>query len=279
MPLLLFMVFIMFVYIRWLILAILTPFVVVACSNSDDQVRLETKTWSVQKLYAEASSELANKNYNQAIKLYQILESTYPYGVYAQTGLLDLAYAHFQDDKPELALASIEQFISTYPTNINMDYALYLKGYINYINDNGLMSRFSGQDLSERDPKSVLEAYGAFTMLIELYPNSKFVPDAKDRINRLVNALARGEIYRARYYMSIHAYLAAIGRAQSVITNYPNTLYVEEALAIQIAAYHDLGQLALSLDTTKILRLNFAKSKYLAKPWHYKDIAWYAFWR
>lgn len=268
----------MFLYVRLLILAILT-FFILSCSDSDDPVRAETKGWSVQKLYAEASSELANKNYSRATKLYQVLESTYPYGVYAQQGLLDLAYAYYQDDKPELALPTIDQFISTYPTNVNMDYALYLKGYINYKNDNGLMSRFSGQDLSERDPKSVLEAYQAFSTLVTTYPKSKFAPDAKDKINRLINALSRGEIYRSRYYMSIKAYLAAIGRAQSVVTNYPNTPYVEEALAIQVAAYHDLAQQKLSSDAQAVLALNFPKSKYLKKQWEYSDIPWYAFWQ
>lgn len=268
----------MFLHVRLLILAILTLFVM-SCSDSDDPVRAETKGWTVQKLYSEASTELANHNYSRATKLYRVLESTYPYGVYAQQGLLDLAYAYYQDDKPELALPTVDQFISTYPTNVNMDYALYLKGYINYKNDNGLMSRFSGQDLSERDPKSVLEAYKAFSTLVSTYPNSKFAPDAKDRINRLINALSRGEIYRSRYYMSIKAYLAAIGRAQSVITNYPNTPYVEEALAIQVVAYHNLEQQALSVDTLKVLALNFPKSKYLTKPWKYKSIPWYAFWQ
>lgn len=263
---------------RFLILAILA-FFSVSCSDSDDPVREETKGWSVQKLYAEASSELAKKNYSHATKLYQVLESTYPYGVYAQQGMLDLAYAYYQDDKPELALPTIDQFISTYPTNINMDYALYLKGYINYKNDNGLMSRFSGQDLSERDPKSVLEAYRAFSALVDKYPNSKFAPDARDKINRLINALSRGEIYRSRYYMSVKAYLAAIGRAQSVITNYPNTPYVEEALAIQEAAYSDLGQKTLASDTHKVLALNFPRSQYLKNSWEYRDIPWYAFWR
>jgi outer membrane protein assembly factor BamD len=268
----------MFLYVRLLLLAILTLFII-SCSDSDDPVREETKGWTVQKLYAEASSELANHNYTRSAKLYRVLESTYPYGVYAQQGLLDLAYAYYQDDKPELALPTVDQFITTYPTNVNMDYALYLKGYINYKNDNGLMSRFSGQDLSERDPRSVLEAYKAFTTLVSTYPNSKYTPDAKDKINRLINALSRGEIYRSRYYMSIKAYLAAISRSQSVITNYPNTSYVEEALAIQIVADRNLGQQTLSTNTQKVLALNFPKSKYLTKPWKYNNMPWYAFWQ
>jgi len=260
------------------ILGILT-FFLISCSDSEDPIRAETKGWSVQKLYSEASTALEKKSYSRAIKLYQVLESTYPYGVYSQQGMLDLAYAYYQNDQPELALPTIDQFMDTYPTNSNMDYALYLKGYINYKNDNGLLSRFTGQDLSERDPKSLQEAYKSFNQLVTAYPNSKFTPDARDRMNRLITALARGEIYRARYYMGVKAYLAAIGRSQNVITNYPNTPFVEEALAIQVIAYANLGQMYLSQETKKVLALNFPNSTYLKQPWTYQDIAWYAFWR
>lgn len=268
----------MFINFKRLILVIVS-LLVISCSNSEDPIRVETKGWSVQKLYTEANSALNKSSYSRAEKLYLALEYTYPYGVYAQQGLLDLAYTYYQDDKPELALPTLDQFINTYPSNINMDYALYLKAYINYKNDNGLLSRFSGQDLSERDPKSVLEAYKAFMLLVTKFPNSKFAPDAKDKINRLINALARGEIYRARYYMSVKAYLAAISRSQEVIINYPNTGYVEEALAIEVLAYNKLNEIELGNKTKQVLAMNFPKSRYLKHDWTYHDIPWYAFWQ
>ena len=142
-----------------------------------------------------------------------------------------------------------------------------------------MLSGFTGQDLAERDPKGAEEAFAAFTQLVNNYPNSRFAPDAKDKINRLVNALARGELYKARFYMSINAYLAAIGRSQNVITNYPNTPQVEEALAIQVTAYKKLGQDNLSNSVQKVLVLNFPQSDYKNHEWVYGDIPWYAFWR
>ena len=254
------------------------PLFLLACADTD-AIRTETKGWSVQKLYTEANKTLSDKNYSRSIKLYNVLEATYPYGVYAQQGLLDLAYAYYQNDQPELALPTLDQFIRTYPANANIDYALYLKGYINYKNDNGLLSKYSRQDISERDPKGIEEAYKAFYELATKYPNSRYAPDAKDKVQQLVNALARGEIYRARYYMSINAYLAGINRAQNVINTYPNTQYVEEALAIMVSAYSALNQVQLSNDTLAVLKLNFPNSGYLAKPWVYFDIPWYAFWQ
>ncbi len=264
--------------VKKLILIAILPLFLLSCADTD-AIRTETKGWSVQKLYAEANKSLSDKGYTRSIKLYNVLESTYPYGVYAQQGLLDLAYAYYQNDQPELALPTLDQFIRTYPANPNVDYALYLKGYINYKNDNGLLSKYTMQDISERDPKGLQEAYKAFYELATKYPTSKYAPDATDKVQRLINALARGEIYRARYYMSIQAYLAGINRAQNVIRTYPNTQYVEEALAIMISAYLDLNQDKLSADTKVVLQMNFPRSSYLTHPWVYADISWYSFWR
>lgn len=251
-----------------------------ACSsNGLDSTREETKGWSVEKLYNEASTELGKHNWNKAIKLYEVLEATYPYGIYAQQGMLDLAYAYYNSDTPELAVPEINLFIKTYPTNVNMDYALYLKGYINYYNDNGLLARFSKQDLSERDPKGLKDAYFAFSELADKYPNSKYAPDALDKMNHLVNALARGELFRAQHYMHIKAYIAALNRTQMLIKNYPNTVYVEEALAMEVIAYRELGELTLSEQTQQVLKMNFPQSEYIDQPWLYHDMPWYSFWR
>ncbi|MCX8514606.1 MAG: outer membrane protein assembly factor BamD [Burkholderiales bacterium] len=261
------------------IFLVIISLLLVACSDSNDPIREETKNWSVQKLYNVSSNTLNNHNYSKAIKYYQVLETTYPYGIYAQQGLLDLAYAYYENDQADMAIPVIDQFISLYPTNSNIDYALYLKGYINYKNDNGLLSKYTGQDLSERDPQNLIEAYKAFNELVTKYPKSSYTPDAKDKINRLINAMARGEIYRARYYMTVKAYLAAISRSQNVITLYPNSPWVEEAIAIEILAYKKLGKMDLSQLMYNTMVLNFPHSEYLKHQWVNQDIPWYAFWR
>ena len=70
-----------------------------------------------------------------------------------------------------------------------------------------------------------------------------------------------------------------IKRANNVITKYPNTPWVEEALAIEILAYNKLGSTTLSQSVQQVLQLNFPNSIYLRHFWANQDIAWYAFWR
>jgi outer membrane protein assembly factor BamD len=40
----------------------------------------ESKNWSVTKLYAEARDEMNGGHYEAAIKLFERLESSYPFG-------------------------------------------------------------------------------------------------------------------------------------------------------------------------------------------------------
>lgn len=249
--------------------------ILILASCAEDSDPLKTKGKSAQQIYTEANTSLNNQTYDKAIKLYNVLETTYPYGIYAQQGLLDLAYAYYEYDQYENALSTIDQFLNIYPTSPNVDYALYLKGYINYRHDDGFFAKLTKQHIKELDPAGLKAAYKAFTDLVTAYPKSKYVPDAQNKINEIIIALAEGEIIKARYYMGIKAYLAAINRANTVITTYNKTPVVEEALAIEVVAYKDLGMKNLSNDTNQVLALNYPHSKYLQHSWVYEDYPWY----
>ncbi|MDO9468178.1 MAG: outer membrane protein assembly factor BamD, partial [Thiobacillus sp.] len=61
------------------------------------EVQDETAGWSAQRLYAEAKDNLNSGNYERAIKLFETLESRYPFGRYAQQAQLEVAYAYYKD--------------------------------------------------------------------------------------------------------------------------------------------------------------------------------------
>ena len=189
----------------------------------------ETKDWSVGRLYSEARSLLMERSYAEAIKLYEKLEARYPYGRYAQQAQLEIAYAHFKEGEPALSIAAADRFIKLHPNHPNVDYAYYLKGIIWFNEDRGLLGRFADQDPTERDPKAARDSFDAFKELSQRYPDSKYTPDALQRMNWLVNALASHEVHVARYYLARGAFVAAVNRAQFALKNYPQTPALEEA--------------------------------------------------
>jgi len=259
------------VLVRWLVLVVLL--FLVACADNSDPLGINGK--SAEQIYQDANTALNNKTYDKSIKLYNALGATYPYGIYAQQGLLDLAYAYYQFDKHQEALDTLDQFITTYTTSPNMDYALYLKGYIDYKPSDSWLDTFTKQNPSEIDTTGLKDAYKVFDELIKTYPKSKYALDAKNLINEIVIDLATSEMIKARHYMGIKAYIAAINRTNTVITTYSDTNYVEEALAIQVDAYNNLGDTKLADNTREVLRLNYPHSRYLRKDWRYNDYPWY----
>ncbi len=253
-------------------LALLAVFLLSGCGIFGEKID-ETKDWSVSKLYSEARAALLGGNYADAVKLYEKLEARYPYGRYAQQAQLEVAYAHFKDNAPELAIAAAERFIKLHPNHPNVDYAYYLKGLANFNDDLGLMHIISRQDLSERDPKAAREAFESFKDLVKRFPQSRYAEDAHRRMAYLVNALASNEVHVARYYLQRGAYVAAANRAQTALVTYPQAPANEEGLLIMVKSYDAMGLTDLRDDAERVMKKNFPDSKYLAgtagtkKPW------------
>lgn len=234
----------------------------------------ETAGWTAQRLYEEAKDEMSKGGYERAISYFEKLEARYPYGRYAQQSQLEIAYAHYRNGDPASAITACDRFIKLHPNHPAVDYAYYLKGVVNFYEDQSTLARWSGQDPTERDPRSALDSFAAFKELVNRFPKSKYAADATARMNYLVNGLASHEVHVARYYFERGAYVAAVNRAQYAIKTYPETPAVEEALYIAARAYEKLGMKELKADAERVLRTNFPNSPVLeggtlrpAPPW------------
>src|SRR5574340_1466007 len=236
-------------------------------------VKDETAGWSAQKLYSEAKDNLNDGNYERAVKLFETLEARYPFGRYAQQAQLEVAYAYYKDNEPISAVAACDRFIKLHPNHPNVDYVYYLKGLANFNEDLGLLAPISGQDPSERDPQAAGDSFVAFRDLVTKFPNSKYAPDALQRMKYLVNALASHEVHVAAYYLKRGAYVAAANRAQFAVKTYPDAPAIEEALFIMIKAYDALAMNDLRDDADRVMHRNFPKSEYYARGLD-KKIPW-----
>jgi outer membrane protein assembly factor BamD len=220
---------------------------------------------------------MAGGHYEAAIKLFQRLESNYPFGTYAAQAQMEIAYAHYKAQDQAEALASVERFIKLHPNHPNVDYMYYLRGLINFNDQIGFMSFIYAQDPTERDPKATREAFAAFKELVEKFPNSKYAPDSIARMNYLINAMASYEVHVANYYYRRGAYLAALNRAQGAVSGYSDAPAREEALFIMIRCYDKLGMLDLRDDTQRVFQKNYPNSRFLGGKGD-GDAPWWKFW-
>ncbi|MGQ5523905.1 outer membrane protein assembly factor BamD [Chitinimonas sp. PSY-7] len=259
------------------IVTLLTATLLLAACAGTPKSAADNAGPGVEELYTEAKTELDGGNYTRAVKLFETLQARYPYGKYAQQSELEVAYANFKDQEPTLALAAIDRFLKQHPTHPNVDYALYLKGLVNFIEDRSLFARISRQNMAERDPKAARESFEAFNDLVTRFPNSSYTPDARDRMAFLVTALADHELHVAQYYFNRGAYLAAANRSKSVLENYANTDRVETALFIMAASYDKLGQQELRDDARRVIKQNYPQTK-LTETNIFGESPWWKLW-
>ena len=226
-------------------------------TSSDSESVDEYVDWSAGKFRDQAQTALDAGNYDKAIKLYEALESRYPFGNESAQTQLDIAYAYYKNGDHEAATAAADRFIKVNPRNSSVDYAYYLKGLINYNRSISFVDRFLPTDTSQRDPGSARDAYDNFSELIRRFPTSKYVADAQLRMIALKGNMAMHEVHVARFYMKRKAYIAAINRASIVIEKYQRTPAVPYALQIMQDAYTKLGLIDLAKDVGRVYELNY----------------------
>ena len=234
-----------------------------------------TAAWTTEKLYKEARDESVSGAWDRASSLFEKLEGRAAGTPLAQQAQIEKAYAQYRSNEKVQALATLDRFIKLHPASPAVDYALYLKGLVNFNEDLGLFSFVTKQDLSERDQKAAKDSYESFRELVSRFPESKYASDARQRMTYIVNSLAAYEVHVARYYLSRGAHVAAINRAQVAITDYPGVPANKEALQILVKSYEALGMKELKADSQRVLEKNYPETTITPSK---KPSAWWKFW-
>jgi outer membrane protein assembly factor BamD len=255
---------------------LLAASVLAACSSMKEEDK--TATWSPNRIHAEARDELSSGAYDKAIPLLEKLEGRAAGTPLAQQAQLERAYAHYKAGDQAQAHATLDRFMKLHPSSPALDYALYLKGIVNFNDNLGLFAWVAKQDLSERDQKAAKESFEAFRDLVTRFPDSKYTPDARSRMTYIVNSLAQYEVHVARFYYSRGAYVAAINRAQAALADYRDVPALEEALFILVRSYDALGMTQLRDDSQRVLEKNYPRSEYLTRGFRGSKDPWWKLW-
>ena len=232
----------------------------------------------VAELYAEAKEDMASGAWDTAIKTLERVEGRAAGTILAQQAQMDLAYAYWRSGERAQALAAIERFIKLNPSSPALDYALYLRGVINFNDDIGVLGSLAGQDLSERDSKASRDAYQAFRQLVAQFPDSAYAEDARLRMDYILNTQAQYELYVARYYFRRGPYVAAVSRAQQAVVDFEGAPATEEALYIMVQAYDRLGLDTLRDDANRVFQTNFPNSRLPNDGLPRSGKAWWHIW-
>jgi len=244
-----------------------------ACSSTQDPAA----NWTVQRLYTEAHEEAEAGAFDKAVPLFEKLEGRAAGTPLAQQAQIEKAYVQYRNGDKAEAIATLDRFMRLHPVSPALDYALYLKGLVNFNDSLGLFAWLSRQDLSERDQQAAKNAFESFSELATRFPDSRYAEDARLRMRYITNSLAQYEVHVARYYYQRGAYVAAIARAQAAIRDYRDAPALREAMRILMGAYDALGMDALRDDARRVMMATYgdaaASEAVLARP-----KSWWKLW-
>ena len=116
-----------------------------------------------------------------------------------------------------------------------------------------------------RDQERAEKSLRFFTDLVQKYPKSEYVEDARYKIQVTRDQLAGKEMSIGRYYLNRRNYTAAINRFRAVLQNYQTTRHSEEALYRLTEAYLGLGISDEAQTAAAVLGHNFPDGEW------YKD--------
>lgn len=214
-----------------------------------------TEAVPADRLYNEGLARLQNGDSEAATKKFDEIDKTAPFSPYAKRGLIMTAYTNFQASKWEEAITASRRFIAQNPASPDAAYAQYIMAmsYYNQIPD------------ATRDQERTLQAIAALQELIQKYPRSEYVLDAREKLLVAQDQMAGKEMNVGRFYLEKRNYTGAVNRFREVIIKYQTTRHVEEALMRLTEAYMALGITGEAQTAAAVLGHNFPDS-----PW-YKD--------
>jgi len=216
-------------------------------------------------LYMRGFDAMDASNFAGAIQYFNALEARYPFSPESRQAQLDLIYLYYRSQQPEQAIDAAEEFERENPTHERLDYALYMRGLVRFDQAPNIIERLLRVDLSLRPPKDTLRSFSTFQELIRRFPDSEYVPDARQRMVFLRNRLAEFENHVADYYLRRGAYVAAINRAKYALEHYPEAPQLEKTLQVLVTAYDQLGMRDLAADARRVLRESFGEESATAQ--------------
>lgn len=232
------------------------PFLLSACQHSVEATAAAYESdQPAGALYNRGLGYLNSGKFGEAIKSFDEVDRQHPYTEWARKSLVMSAFASYREGDYTTAIQTSQRYLTLYPGNDDAAYAQYILG----------QSYFAQVRDVTRDQDTTQKALDAMKEITTRYPNSIYADDARKKVLITEDQLAGKEMQVGRYYLERREYVAAINRFNTVVTQYPETRHVEEALERLVEANLAMGLVHEAETAAAVLGHNFPDSSW------YKD--------
>jgi outer membrane protein assembly factor BamD len=191
-------------------------------SGGVDTAQLSSSSDAI--VWDAATKAYEKKQWENARQYYKRIVDGFPnsdYGPGARLGLGQSYYEEGGTGNYVLAVASLREFLTLYPSHPRADFAQFLVAEAYYKQKNS----------PDRDQSSTRKALAEYERLLDLYPSSPEIEKARDRIRECRASLARSEYLVGWFYQKgRQAWRSAILRYEGVLADYPDYDRLDEVL-------------------------------------------------
>jgi outer membrane protein assembly factor BamD len=170
---------------------------------------------SVPDIYSKGEACLKKGKTTTARKYFEQVTLREDAGEFKDKALISIADSFYDEDNISAyseAISRYQTFLAFHAMHPTAPYCQYRIG----------LCYFKEIDRPDRDVTPAVSAKESFRRLIENYPNSEYVKDAKEKQNEVENILAAHEIYVGDFYLKQGHPKSAESRYQKVLDTYPN---------------------------------------------------------
>ena len=241
---------------KFVILILLLTLSLTSCSKDEKKIltiKEAKQDLEIITAYREAYKALDEGDPYFAAKKFLEAELLFPQSLWAPKSALMASYSFYLQNYYAEALANLERYLKTYPKDTNSPYAHYLIA----------MCYYETIEDEKRDSAPLIKAKNKFSYIVDNYPDSDFALDAKFKLGLIEDILASKEIYLGRHYIKKRKWIAALNRFKTVVKEYDQTVFIEEALHRLVEINYKLGLIEESERYANVLGYN-----YLSSDWY-----------
>jgi outer membrane protein assembly factor BamD len=192
--------------------------------SKDDELLDQLANLDKETIFEQAEALYSEKEYQRARELFAFVYDSFPNDPMGHKAALRVADTYSaKNDVMNLTEARLRyrDFANRYPNDPDRDYALLMVGHT-----------YSARKLRpDRDLSDIHEALAAYEQLINLYPNSEYLPEADSRIKALNELLAEHDFIVGQFYQRNKRYEGSLWRFQYIQENYPNFSKMDTVIA------------------------------------------------
>lgn len=219
--------------------------------DANPLANLKTKQPDAE-LFDKAMKAMRKGRFDVARLELQTLLNTYPDSEYAMRAKLAVGDTWFKEGGTaalQQAESEYKDFITFFPNSPEAAEAQMKIGDIYYMQ----------MERPDRDPTNALAAETQYRTMIEQFPDSTLLPQAKQKLRNVQEVLAQGQYEVGQFYSALNNWPGGIARLQSVVDLYPLFSHVDQALLLLGDDYANEAQ-----EVTRIRIPAKAKSELLA---------------